>query len=153
MRPSPSIVLVALFLPAVCLLVLVGSLVEFVSAIEIYRETSRPLIAIVNARLFAFLILPVSLSLLGIVASVGLFRLREWAWKLAVFLSIAPVTSCALLVLLHPAAIFPADNKYAILAVGDLGIVIYTYALIVLIPVSICWLVLFTRPSIRSQFR
>ena len=132
MRPSPSVVVAALFLLGACLLVLVGSLVEFVSAIEIYRETNRPLVTIVNARLFAFLIVPVSFSLLGIVTSAGLFRAREWARKLAIFLS--------------------SDRKYAILAVGDLGIVIYTYALVVLIPVSVWWLVLFSRQSVRSQF-
>jgi len=80
--------------------------------------------------------------------------MREWARKMAIFLSVAPVTICGLLLLLHPDAIFPPDvgAKYAILAVGDLGIVVYACMFVILIPVSVWWLILFTRKSVYSQF-
>jgi hypothetical protein len=41
--------------------------------------------------------------------------------------TVAPVTICGLLLLLHPDAIFPRDVKYAILAVGSMGIAVYAY--------------------------
>jgi hypothetical protein len=74
---------------------------------------------------------------------------------MAIFLSVAPVMICGLLLLLRPDAIFHPDIglKYAILAVGDLGIVMYAYMFMILIPVSVWWLVLFTRKSMRLQFR
>ena len=74
---------------------------------------------------------------------------------MAIFLSVAPVTICGLLLLLRPEAIFHPDTglKYAILTVGDLGIAVYAYMFMILIPVSAWWLILFTRQSVRSQFR
>ncbi len=55
----------------------------------------------VNARLVAYVVLPLCFSLLGLITSVGLFGLREWARKVAIFLSVAPVTICGLLLLLE----------------------------------------------------
>src|SRR5260370_15400018 len=109
----------------------------------------------VNARLVAYVVLPLCFSLLGLITSVGLFGLREWARKMAIFLSVAPVTICGLLLLLRPDAIFHPDIglQYAILTVRDLGIVVYTCMFMILIPVSAWGLVLFTRESVRSQFR
>lgn len=136
-------------------LILLATVLIFTDAAESYRDTGKPLSDIVNARLFAYAVLPICFSLLGVATSVGLFGMREWARKMAIFLSVAPVTICGLLLLLHPDAIFPPDvgAKYAILAVGDLGIVIYACMFTILIPVSVWWLVLFTRESVRSQFR
>lgn len=135
------------------LIIFLGSLLMFTNAVESYRLVGKALSGIVNARLFAFFVLPVSFSLQGIVTAVGLFGLREWARKSAIFLSIAPVMSCALLVLFRPQAIFPPDSaQYTILVVGDFGIVFYAYMLVILIPISAWWLILFTRESLRSQF-
>ena len=127
----------------------------FTNAVESYRIAGKPLSGIVNARLFAYAVLPLCFSLLGVATSAGLLGLREWARKMAIFNSVAPVTVCGLLLLLRPNAIFPPDAgaKYAILAVGDLGIIVYAYMFMILIPVSVWWLVLFTRESVRSQFR
>ena len=127
----------------------------FTNAVASYRIVGQPLSGIVNARLFAYAVVPFCFSLLGVATSVGLFGLREWARKLAIFLSVAPVTICGLLLLLRPDAIFEpeAGLKYAILTVGDLGIVVYAYMFTILIPVSVWWLFLFTRQSVRSQFR
>ena len=138
-----------------CIIVLLVSIVIFTSAVESYRNAGQALSGIINARLLAYVIVPLCFSLLGVVASVGLFGLREWARKIVMFLSIVPVTTCALLVLLRPEAIFPSDTglQYAILTVGSLGIVMYEYMLVILIPVSVWWLVLFTRKNVRSQFQ
>jgi len=126
----------------------------FTDAVESYRIAGQPLSGILNARLFAYAVLPFCFSLLGVATSAGLFGMREWARKMAIFLSVAPVTICGLLLLLHPDAIFPPDvgAKYAILAVGDLGIVVYACMFVILIPVSVWWLILFTRKSVCSQF-
>jgi hypothetical protein len=136
-------------------LILLATVWIFTDAAESYRDAGQPLSGIVNARLFAYGVLPVCFSLLGVITSVGLLGLREWARKMAIFLSVGPMTICGLLLLLRPEAIFPPDAgaKYAILAVGDLGIVVYACMFVILIPVSVWWLILFTRESVRSQFR
>jgi hypothetical protein len=136
-------------------LILLATVWIFTDAAESYRDAGQPLSGIVNARLVAYVVLPLCFSLLGVITSVGLFGMREWAWKTAIFLSVAPVTICGLLVLLQPEAIFRPDAgiKYAILTVGDFGIVVYICMFVALIPVSVWWLVLFTRKSVRSQFR
>jgi len=134
-------------------LILLATVWIFTDAVESYRIAGQPLSGIVNARLFAYAVLPFCFSLLGVATSVGLFGLREWARKMAIFLSVAPVTICGLLLLLHPDAIFPPDVQYAILTVGSMGIAVYAYMFMILIPVSAWWLILFTRQSVRSQFR
>jgi hypothetical protein len=135
-------------------LILLATVWMFTDAVESYRIAGQPLSGILNARLFAYAVLPFCFSLLGVATSAGLFGMREWARKMAIFLSVAPVTICGLLLLLHPDAIFPPDvgAKYAILAVGDLGIVVYACMFVILIPVSVWWLILFTRKSVCSQF-
>jgi hypothetical protein len=135
-------------------LILLATVWMFTDAVESYRIAGQPLSGILNARLFGYAVLPFCFSLLGVATSAGLFGMREWARKMAIFLSVAPVTICGLLLLLHPDAIFPPDvgAKYAILAVGDLGIVVYACMFVILIPVSVWWLILFTRKSVCSQF-
>jgi hypothetical protein len=135
-------------------LILLATVWMFTDAVESYRIAGQPLSGILNARLFGYAVLPFCFSLLGVATSAGLFGMREWARKMAIFLSVAPVTICGLLLLLHPDAIFPPDvgAKYAILAVGDLGIVVYACMFVILIPVSVWWLILFTRKSVYSQF-
>ena len=134
-------------------LILLASVWVFADAAESYRDAGQPLSRIVNARVFAYAVLPFCLSLLGVASTAGLFGLREWARKMAIFLSVAPVTICGLLLLLRPEAIFQPDVGATILVVGDLGIVVYAYMFVILIPVSVWWLILFTRESMRSQFR
>jgi len=148
-------VLAAAVLLTGSVLILLATVLMFTDAVESYRIAGQPLSGIINARLFAYAVLPFCLSLLGVASSVGLFGLREWARKMAIFLSVAPVAICGLLLLLRPVAIFHPDTglKYAILTVGDLGITVYAYMFMILIPVSAWWLILFTRQSVRSQFR
>src|SRR5207248_889387 len=124
------------------------SLIMFANAVDSYRVAGQALSGIVNEGLFVFSVLPVSFSSLGVATAIGLFGLREWARKSAIFLSIAPVMSCGLLLLFRPEAIFPRENlQGAILTLGSLGIVLVTYMFVILIPISIWWYILFTRVS------
>jgi len=91
-------------------LILLASVWVFADAAESYRDAGQPLSRIVNARVFAYAVLPFCLSLLGVASTAGLFGLREWARKMAIFLSVAPVTICGLLLLLRPEAIFHPDT-------------------------------------------
>jgi hypothetical protein len=155
MKAPLSVGLAAAVLFMGAFLILLATVLMFANAVESYRIAGQALSGIVNARLVAYAVVPLCFSLLGVATSVGLFGLREWARKLAIFLSVAPVTICGLLLLLRPVAIFRPDegSKYAILTVGDLGIAVYAYMFMILIPVSVWWLFLFTRESVRSQFR
>jgi len=94
-------------------------------------------------------ILQVGFSLLGILTSVGLLRLRERARIAAIFLSTVPV-----LVVVFGLFLFVATNQPhgpASIAAG-LGIVMYGAFLAILLPVSIWWLVVLTRDEARSHF-
>jgi len=103
-------VLAAAVLLTGSVLILLATVLMFTDAVESYRIAGQPLSGIINARLFAYAVLPFCLSLLGVASSVGLFGLREWARKMAIFLSVAPVTICGLLLLLRPEAIFHPDT-------------------------------------------
>jgi len=101
-----------------------------------------------------YIAVPICFGLLGIVTSIGLVRLREWARRSTLFLSIVPVIGCALLIIISPPSVFPHPGQGAMLAMGG-GIYLLAYKLLlaILIPISIRWLVLLTRESVRSQFR
>ena len=100
---------------------------------------------------------PGCFGLLGLVTSIGLLRLREWARQLTLFLATVPVLGCALMILARPASIFPAagsDEHDALMTVGSgFILVIYLYLLAFLIVISAWWLVLFTRTRIKERFQ
>ncbi len=154
MKTPRSVAAASVVLLIGSLVILLASLSMFADAVESYRAASQALSGILNARLFVFTGLPVSFSSLGVATAIGLFGLCEWARKSAIFLSIAPVMSCALLLLFRPEAVFPPENlQGAILTIGSLGIVLVMYMFVILSPISIWWYILFTRVSVRSQFR
>ena len=94
--------------------------------------------------------LPFLFSLMAVVTSIGLLRLREWARRMTLYLATLPVFGCALfLILYHP----PQDVYGAPFAVRDISHLVGKVLLAILIPVSIWWWVLFTRNKVRSQFR
>jgi hypothetical protein len=154
MKPTFSIMVAALALAAGCSVLLLGSTFLLKGVVDGYRSTGQ--LAIRTGDLF-FIVLPAGFSLLGLVTSFGLMRLREWARKVTILLSVVPVLACALLVIWRPPSVFPPpkpDEQYAILTIGSgLGLWIYEALLLILIPVSIWWLVVMTRESVRSQFR
>ena len=92
-------------------------------------------------RILIFLVLPLLFSLVAVASSIGLLRLRGWARTMTLCLATLPVASCVLdLIFDHP------PGQWEIIPVAKILFVI-------LAPVSIWWWALFTRPSVRSQFR
>jgi len=158
MEPRTSVFAVAVvqFLGSLAILVPFG--LFLVDQLELYRlRHYPPNYLFSHPSLVSVLIgLPAGLCSAGIVTSIGLLRVREWARKITLFLSIVPVSACAILVLLRPASVFPPakpNEQLAILTVGSgLGLVFCEYCLVLLTPFSLWWLILFTRPSIKALF-
>ncbi|MHB8217456.1 MAG: hypothetical protein ACYDDS_15375 [Candidatus Sulfotelmatobacter sp.] len=152
-KPSGSIVAVAVVQFLGSLAVLAPSalfLAEELQIHHLYPQSYRLLHPAVYVVLIA---IPICFGLLGIVTSMGLLRLRGWARRLTLFLSIVPVSGCAFLVILHPSSVFPPEpGQGAILAMGDIYLFAYKLLLVILIPVSIWWLVLMSQQKVRSQF-
>jgi len=100
--------------------------------------------------------LPIGCSILGLVASVGIIRSKEWARKAVIFLSTVPILGCAILVLWHPASVFPPASpyeQYALLTIrSGLGYDIYVLFLLVLTPASILCLMILTGSGASVQF-
>jgi hypothetical protein len=157
MGPSVSIAAIAGFelLGGLGLSFVCGFLVW--GGIQQYHFTKQFFTSVGSSWCVFFGILPLCFSLLGIATSIGLFRLREWARKVTIFLSTVPVVSCGLLLLLNPKWVYPRakpGEQYAILTIGS-GFEYHKHVLLflILIPLSIWWLVVLTRQTVRSQFR
>ena len=144
--PSGSILAVAAiqFLGSVVLLV-AASLFLFQDLQLYYRypSTYRPLHPDVYV---VYVALPIGFSLLGIITSVGLCLLREWARKVTLFLAVAPAAVYTVLVILRPPSVFTGG-------IGDIYLYIVEGALFLLVPVGLWWLILFTRASAQKQFQ
>ena len=101
-----------------------------------------------------FIAFPLAFAALGIVTSIGLVRLREWARRGTIFLSVVPVSTYTLLLVWRPSSVFPANPRpggpYAI---GDVVGLAVGALVVMLIPIGIWWLVLFRQLHIRAQFR
>jgi hypothetical protein len=127
------------------------------SSIVDYRNLGIPLPNYISGPGVFLFILPISFSLMGLVTAVGLMLLKEWARKAAIFLSTVPALSYALLVFLRPAALVsrPRPNEQlALMTVGSgLDFAVYVYLLVILLPFSVWWLILFTRPGVKAQFQ
>jgi hypothetical protein len=134
---------------------LLGSVVTFTSAIESYRNAAQPLAGLIGARLLAYVVFPLFLSLLGIITSCGLFGLREWARRAAVSLATVPVLGCGLLILVRPRSVFPEDIPSGPVYAPFIGIglAIYEVLFCILVPFSLWFLIFFTRKSVKAQFR
>ncbi len=103
----------------------------------------------------AFVAVPISFSLAGVITSIGLFRLREWARRSTILLSL-PVLSGAVLAFLHPLSLFPPDfPAYGAIVrtKSSIVLVVFLCLLALLTPISLWWLIAMTRASVRSQFR
>ena len=152
---SPSVAEAALFLTFASLLVLTGGIAEIYGAVDLAHRNGQPVTDLVNARMSLLLALPVTFSLLGLVAAVGIFCSREWGRQTALFLATVPVAVYSLLVIFHPAFLASKERlgRATPFGVGDLGFAVCVYALVLFIPLSLWWLILLTRRGIRSQFR
>lgn len=100
-----------------------------------------------------YIALPVCFALLGAISSIGLLRLREWARQRTVFLSVVPVSVYALLLVLRPVSLFPPESGGGMYDIGGVPLFVVECLVAVLIPLSICWLTIFTWPSVKAQFR
>jgi hypothetical protein len=149
-RPSISIAGAALVLAFGSIaLPLVGSWF-LIGAISGYLKWRVPFPDFLSAPgLFVFA-LPFGFSLLGLMTAVGLMRLQEWARRAAIFLSVAPILGCALMVSFHPLSVFPPSPGPLF---AGLGLWLYQTLLVILTPVSVWWLLLFTRVSVKAQFQ
>jgi hypothetical protein len=144
--PSGSILAVAAiqFLGSVVLLVPASLfLFEDVQLYYRYPSSYRPLHPAVYV---VYVALPIGFSLLGIITSVGLCLLREWARKLTLCLAVAPATVYTVLVILRPPSVFTGG-------IGDIYLYAVEGALFLLIPVSLWWVILFTRARVQKQFQ
>ena len=153
MNASPSVAAVAIALMLASLVILAGEAIQVVGAVHILQGSGQPLSAFVSARPIVFLALPVTFSLLGLVAAVGLLASREWGRRTVLFLATVPVTIYSFLVLFQPIALFGRHGGGGILTIGNLALSVCVYALLLFVPLSLWWLILLTREGIRSQFR
>jgi hypothetical protein len=136
-RPSPSVIAVAVvqFLGSVPFLCICGYYLWVTVRFSPHDFARYPM------RYFVFLGLPFLFSLVAAASSIGLLRLRGWARTMTLCLATLPVSSCVLELILNHKT-------------GEIEIIpIDKILLAILAPVSIWWWALFTRPSVRSQFR
>jgi hypothetical protein len=151
LRPSGSIIAVAAVQLLGSLAVLVLSGLFLVDQLQLYRLRQYPRYYLFSqpALFVVLIVVPIFLCLLGTVTSIGLVRLREWARRVTLYFPTVPLLICALWLVLH----HPRDVGGALLVIGDLSNAFAAYLLVILAPISLWWWILFTRKSVRSQFR
>jgi hypothetical protein len=110
------------------------------------------LTSLLTTRIEALCIIPVIFCLLGLAAAGGLLFVKEWARKAALFLALAPLVVYLPIIFYHPASIFPHTAHGTILTIRDFGFVLGVYSVVILSPFSAWWLVVLTRPGVRSEF-
>jgi hypothetical protein len=149
-EPSISVIAVAavLFLGSLAILLLPAVLLtDEIHLHRWYPASYQPK----SAGFYVVLVAsPICLSLFGIITSIGLVRLREWARRVTLFFATVPLLICVLwLILHHPRAV----GDSSLLVVGDLSNALAAYLSAILGPISLWWWILFTSKSVRSQFR
>ena len=135
--PTPSVIAVVVFQLIGSLPILYVSGLALWGAARVGELRHSPMVPIVYGSTLLF-------SVVGVVAAVGLLRLREWARRTTLWLATLSVSWCALFLLLYEPRV---PRSYDIVRPID------EILLGILVPVSIWWWVLFTRSSVRSQFR
>jgi hypothetical protein len=141
--PPPSIVAVAAvqFFGSLPFLYVCG--ITLWGAVRVTHELAK------SPMLVVILGLPFLFSLMAVVTSIGLLRLREWARRVTLYIATFPAFGCALFLILH----HPHESYGTPFAVRDVSRAVGKVLLAILIPISIWWWVLFTRNPVRSQFR
>ena len=151
MKAPFSIIAVAVVVLFGSLVALAGITAEFVGSVENCRKAGQPLTALLNMRVGVLAAFPGIASLFGLAAAIGLFRLQEWARRIMLYLSTVPLTVYALVVFLPPAFILGQNNRQSLFVIGDLGYAVCVYFLAILFPLSLWWLILFTRSRVKSD--
>ncbi|GAC1616884.1 MAG: hypothetical protein PVS2B2_07830 [Candidatus Acidiferrum sp.] len=101
---------------------------------------------------FATAVLPPAFAILGLQTGEGLFRLSPWARKSALIWAGGSLAFCIYLLVSNPYEILVIDSDHWS---SDLALLkqFFTQAfLIALAPISIWWVFLFTRASVKAQF-
>jgi len=140
--PPPSIVAVAVvqFLGSLPFLYVCGTTLW--GAVWVTHELAK------SPMLIVVLGLPILFSLMAVVTSIGSYD-SESGQEERLYLRLFPVSGCAFfLILYHPRDVYGAP-----FAVRGISHLVGKILLAILIPVSIWWWVLFTRNTVRSQFR
>lgn len=137
-RPSPSVIAVAVvqFLGSVPFLCICGYYLWETVWFSAHEFARFPI------RFFVFLGLPFLFSLVAAASSIGLLRLRGWARTTTLCLATLPISSCVLELTLD-------RHRPGVIEIVPVDKIL----LPILALVSIWWWALFTRPSVRSQFR
>lgn len=92
---------------------------------------------------------PLCLAFIGVLTGTGLLRVQNWARRVTLCMATIPVIACVVFLCVH----HPKGVGDALFVVGDFSPAIAWALLIVLLPVSIWWWVLFMRANVRSRFR
>jgi len=153
---SPSIVAVAVvqFIGSVVFLIPAGIfLLEDFQLYRLYPQTYRPL----HPAVYVFyMVLPIGFALMGIVTSIGLWFLREWARKSTLFLTIVPAMTYTGLVILRPSSVFPGGRTGAgalFTVGGDIYFDVVAGLVCLLVPVSIWWLLFLNDSAVKARFQ
>jgi len=151
-RPTSSIVAAA----AALLLVSAGlfCLSAWYLHATYYRSGSmrQVLVGAQAPTVFLFDVMPIfvlAFSLLGIVTSLELFRLRERARTAVIILCVVALAGPIFAMTLFLAA---ANDRGRAAINAAYGLFIYGALFLCMLPFSIWWLVLFSRQNVRSQF-
>jgi len=116
------------------------------------RPNGEPVLATFSFFILGIAVIPPMLALLGLQTGLGLLRLLPWSRKSALLWAAISLLCCAVLMVRYPYEIFTIDNEHFR---GDLAITAQFFVqamLILLVPTSIWWLILFTRESVKKQF-
>jgi hypothetical protein len=152
LRPRSSVIAVAAcqFLVSLSLLALTGVVIYreiFPAPAPPYDLHDLPQPPLYFNFLFPGILFCVFLSV--IIAAIGLLRLKAWAKWMTLSFATLPVSFCiAVLIFNHyyPVALDPLSDSDPFAAA-------VLRSLVILIPVSVWWWFVFTRGSVRAQFR
>lgn len=155
--PSAAVLIAVVALAVVCLGILVPKIWFVASMIVDHSKVGTSLSGLLAASSIFLFYMPIAFGVLGLCIAAGLLFLKEWARKAAIQLPIYVEVIYALLVIFRPAGVVskPRPNwQLGVMTMGSgLDVALYVLLLAHLIPLSLWWLILFTRPGVRAQFQ
>lgn len=99
-----------------------------------------------------FAIVPPLLVALGIQTGIGLFRLREWARRLALVEAALALVLCLTMIALRPFETFVIPENF-VSELESFKQLLAIAFIFLLLPTSIWWLFFFRRPGVKAQFQ
>jgi hypothetical protein len=152
-KPSSSILAVAVVLLLGSLLILSVSLWTLNYMIQHsydWNDFRMSISTLVNAMFFALTLLQIIFSLMGIIVSIGLLQLREFARKAAIFLSTVPIVILTFCLLILLTANESRTGREGIAA--GYGFFLYGAFFLPLLPLSIWWCIALMGARVKAQF-